>query len=296
MPDAIEIRPSATVILVRQSTAGFQVFLARRDHRQSFMAGAYVFPGGSVDPADCDDQTASCLSAPDGFDPQRLLQDDTVTSAMARSLFVCAIRETFEETCVLLAHSADGHFIRFSAPQDAVRFAAHRRALNTGQTTLKDMARMEHLSFPLDALVPYAHWITPEIVPKRFSTRFFLARLPDGQTAETNSDELTDCLWVDPADAFRLYAKKEILLMPPTLKTLDELRAFTGLQDLFDHARQKEIYPILPQPEQNFLKLPHDPAYDLPGYKRPARPEEPCRLILYDGIWRMGFYPDATKP
>ena len=291
-----EIRPSATVILVRQNASGFQVFLARRHHRQSFMAGAYVFPGGGVDPSDCDDQTAACLSAPDGFDPQSLLQDDTVTSAMARSLYVCAIRETFEETGVLLAHSDDGHFILSSTPQDAARFAEHRRALNAGRITLKDIARMEHLSFPLDALVPYAHWITPEIVPKRFSTRFFLARLPDGQTAETNSDELTDCLWADPAAALRMYVKKEILLMPPTLKTLDELRAFTGLQDLFDYARQKEIYPIEPQPEQNFLKLPHDPDYDLAGYKRPARPEEPCRLILCDGIWQMGFHPAAARP
>ena len=285
-------KESATVILVRKNSAGRgEVFLACRHRQQSFMAGAYVFPGGKVDDADVG--LSDHIRVPDHFNPPTLLQDVSLTLPVAQSLYVCAIRETFEETGVLLAHTADGRFFRPESPKDTARLAAYRQALNAGSLTLKEIAVKENLSFPLAALIPYAHWITPEVWSKRFSTRFFMIELPEGQIAATNSDELTDFLWATPQDALSMQVHKKIMLMPPTLKTLEELSAFQDIGSMITFARRRSIHPILPQadPAAGIVKLPHDPEYSIAKYKMPPRADEPSRFIFADGIWQTGFCP-----
>ena len=288
-------KESATVILVRSHPAdAWNVFLARRHSRSSFMAEAYVFPGGQIADADRDEKLQNCISMPAGFDPRALLQDDTLSPETAQSLFVCAIRETFEETGILLARTRDGSPLNLTSEERNARFTAYRRELNAGRTTLGEMARLENLVFPLDALAPYAHWITPEFLPKRFSTRFFLAALPEDQSAATDQGELTDSLWARPDEVLRRYRSREIVLMPPTLKTLEELARYTCLNDLFAGTRGRAIYPILPEPGENMIKLPHDPEYGIERYKQPARPEEPSRILMTDGLWRTGFDHEGT--
>ena len=171
-----------------------------------------------------------------------------------------------------------GSCIKLNQEKDISRFAAYRREISSGRTTLKEIARRESLSFPLNALMPYAHWITPEIQPKRFSTRFFLAKLPDGQKATTDSDELTDFLWVTSEDALQMHLNREIMLMPPTLKTIEELSAYSCMDALFAVAQSRTIYPILPQPMNGVLKLPHDPEYSIERYRKPART---CRAFPF---------------
>jgi 8-oxo-dGTP pyrophosphatase MutT (NUDIX family) len=291
-------KESATVILVRQDQGrSWEIFLARRHKHQSFMAGAYVFPGGQVDAADGDSEISPFISATDNFDPLALLQDKSLTPETARSLFICAIRETFEETGVLIAWKSgeSENCIKLNQEPDISRFAAYRKELNSGRMTLREIAKKESLFFPLNTLLPYAHWITPEIQPKRFSTRFFLARLPEGQTATTDSDELTDFIWVTPGNALQMNINSKIMLMPPTLKTLEELSAFSSLDTLFADVQGRTIYPILPQHSENILKLPHDPEYSVEGYKKPARPAEPSRFTFSDGIWRTGFLRNNTR-
>lgn len=283
-------KESATVILVRSKPAGaWEVFLARRHRDQSFMAAAYVFPGGQVDAADTDLLLNNFISTADHFNPRVLLQDTGLTCEMVQSFFICAIRETFEEAGVLIARTSGGHPVKFNSAEDHTRFDAYRRELNAGKTTLRDIAQKENLLLALDALIPYAHWITPEIMPKRFNTIFFLARLPESQSTTTDCKELTEYLWATPGDVLQMHYRKEIMLMPPTLKTLEELTAFSSVDALSSAARGRAIYPILPEPSGNILKLPHDPEYSLEKYKRPARPEEPSRMIFDDGIWQTGF-------
>ncbi len=286
---------SATVILVSGHSAdAWHVFLARRHSRSSFMAEAYVFPGGQIADADRDEELRSFISLPPGLHPRALLPDDSLSPETAQSLFVCAIRETFEETGILLARTRDGSPLQLHSKEQSERFAAYRRELNAGRTTLCEMARRENLLFPLEALVPYAHWITPEFLPKRFSTRFFLAALPEDQSAATDQGELTDSLWARPEEVLRRYRGREIVLMPPTLKTLEELARYACLDDLFAGVRSRAIYPILPEPGENLIKLPHDPEYGIERYKQPARPEEPSRIIMTDGLWRTGFAREGT--
>ena len=150
------------------------------------MAGAFVFPGGKLEAADADFALTKLILAKEDFHPHSLLQDNTLTKKTALSFFICAIRETFEETGVLFARTKSGHSIDFGNAIIKSRFAAYRQSLNLGNITLKEIARQEELILMPALLIPYSHWITPEIVPKRFSTRFFLAELPVNQTATTD--------------------------------------------------------------------------------------------------------------
>jgi 8-oxo-dGTP pyrophosphatase MutT (NUDIX family) len=285
------LKDAATVILIRPSNSGdWEIFLARRHHNQTFMAGAYVFPGGQLEETDNDPELENYIKTADVFDPSRLLQDGSLSSEKARRFFIAAIRETFEESGILLGGKTTGYFVSFRDEKVLKRFNDYRHQLNASQITLVDIARKEEISFFPDALIPYAHWITPEFEKKRFSTRFFLAELPPDQTPVADAMELTESIWVTPQKALAMHRQKEIILMPPTLKTIEELSAFRDIKELFSAAKIKIIYPILPQLTGNSLKLPHDPEYSIDFYKRPVNLSEPSRILVENGVWKTAFY------
>ena len=285
-------KDSATVILVRRGHGKTpEVFLARRHDSQSFMAGVYVFPGGQLEASDADIAETILLSARDDFQPHALLQDSTLTRDMALGFFICAIRETFEETGVLFARNASDDSIDFGNAIIQARFAAYRQPLNEGKITLAEIIRQEGLVLMPELLTPYSHWITPEIVPQRFTTRFFLAEMPHhGQNAVTDKDELTSSLWVTPGEALKMYTAGKIAMMPPTLKTLEEMAKFCAIDELFAAARNRKIYPIMPQPMKGGLKLPHDHEYSIERYKQPSRPGETSRFLMAGGIWQSATF------
>jgi 8-oxo-dGTP pyrophosphatase MutT (NUDIX family) len=287
----IILRDAATVILIRPSeSGGWEIFLARRHRNQTFMAGAYVFPGGQLEETDNDPQLENYIKTTDVFDPCWLLQDSSLPGEKARGFFIAAIRETFEEAGILLGGKTTGNFVLFHDEKVIERFNDYRHQLNASQMTLAGIAQKEEISFFPDTLIPYAHWITPEFEKKRFSTRFFLAKLPLGQTPVADAMELTESLWVTPQKALEMHRRKEIILMPPTFKTIEELAAFKDIDELFSAAKTKVIYPILPQLAGNILKLPHDPEYSIDVYKRPVNLSEPSRILIENGVWKTAFY------
>ena len=284
-------KEAATVILVRQALDdSWEIFLARRHRHQSFMAGAFVFPGGQLENSDGDPELCGLLA--DDFHPQALLQNNSLTEDAARGFFVAAIRETFEEAGILLAGDSCGNFISLQQEEVIARFSGYRRDLNSHQLSFQEIIHRENLFLFPNALIPYSHWITPESAAKRFDTYFFLARLPRGQEAVSDCAELTELLWVSPQNALQMHFSGKISLMPPTLKTITELAKFSSIEELLAAAKTRIIYPILPQEFAAGVKLPHDPEYDLLQYKRPANPDEPCRIIIEDGIWKAVFYND----
>lgn len=283
---------AATVILVRDSGRGggpYEIFLVRRRKSQHFMGGASVFPGGRLEAGDCDPGLVPYLA---GLAPEAAcerLQEPDLDPHTAVGLFVAAIRETFEEAGVLLAYGDSGRVLDLSDAGTAGRFASYRLEIHANRMSLGDLARRENLRYGLDLLVPYAHWITPEIESTRFDTRFFLALHPHGQFPFHDSVETTRSLWVTPSRALALHETGALLLMPPTLKTIHELSRYESTAELIAAAAQKKIRPVLPESfaDDNCfgVRLPHDPEYTAAALKQPHRPGEPSRIVMKDGRW-----------
>lgn len=287
----IVFKNAATVILVRHSeSAGWKVFLARRHHKQSFMAGAYVFPGGQVEETDKSPELGSYIKKSPDFNPARILQENELPEEEALGFFIAAIRETFEEVGILLGGSHCGNFVSFHDKNIRARYTECRRRLYASEISLSEIAREEDIVFFPDVLVPYAHWITPEFEKMRFDTRFFMAKLPPEQRPVADATELTESLWVTPQKALEMHCRKEIMLMPPTLKTIEELCAFKSIDELFAATANKEIYPILPQLCEKFVLLPHDPEYSIAEYKRPVDTAVSSRVTNENGVWKIVHY------
>lgn len=216
-------RPSAAVVLLRATTAaseGVEVFMVRRHIRSEFVPDAFVFPGGSVQPSDADDERAPGVCA-----AASTLPDDA--TALGSGYRVAALRECFEEAGVLLAHRGAAPL---RIPADAVaRFSAYRDRLNENLLTLGQLAAQEGLTLATDALLHWAHWVTPTAFPKRFTTHFFLAPMPDGQEAAHDALETTAGVWISPEAALAQYEQGTF---PLVFATIHQLRALTGLADI----------------------------------------------------------------
>ena len=234
-------RDAATVILLRQVASGVEAFLLRRTAELEFAPGAYVFPGGSVDARDADETIGWAGPAPADFGG---LLD--VPPNRARALVCAAVRETFEESGVLLAGPSPDGLIR-----DSTSLAADRHALLTGAASLGEVLGRRGLMLRADLLTPWARWITPEASPRRFDTWFFAAALPPGQTAtpapEGHADpgESESGTWLAPAAALEAAQAGGITLLPPTAVTLGELAGHHDVTGIL--ARRRVITPRLPK-------------------------------------------------
>ncbi len=292
----VETLDAATVILVREP---YEVLLMLRDKHQAFLGGACVFPGGMLEAQDRDPRLLTYTGEQTGDTSACRLNEQSLPEETARGLFFAAIRETFEEAGILLARTASGDGLSLSDPETSARFAAHRLAVYSHARSLADLAAQEGLTYLLEDLVPYSHWITPVTEPRRYDTRFFLARLPRRQCASPDNTELAESFWISPWEALRMHYSGRIMLIPPTLKTMEELAEFSLPEALFEAVAQGEPYPILGEffHEETLLglRLPHDPAYANASLRRPFKREEPSRIILSDGIWRTAFADDEGR-
>jgi 8-oxo-dGTP pyrophosphatase MutT (NUDIX family) len=212
-------RDSATVVLLRpRASGGFDVYLLRRRRSMAFAPGAHVFPGGSVDPRDADVELAWA-----GPDPVAWSQILMGSVALARALICAAVRETFEESGVLLAGPAADDVV---ADTSGDAWEADRRALTDHSLSLAELLQRRGLVLRSDLLRPWARWITPEIESRRFDTRIFAAALPAGQRTRDVGGEADEVAWLAPASAIDTARRGEILLMPPTAVTLAELARY----------------------------------------------------------------------
>jgi 8-oxo-dGTP pyrophosphatase MutT (NUDIX family) len=245
-------RDAATVILLRPGAgadagpgAGPEAFLLRRTAELEFAPGACVFPGGSVDERDADPGIGWFGPVPEDFAAQL-----DVPPERARALVCAAIRETFEESGVLLAGDGAG-MVDARLVSDSAALAADRHALLTGMTTLGEVLGRRGLVLRADLLTPWARWITPEVSPRRFDTWFFAAALPAGQTAtaapEGHADpgESESGTWLRPGAALEAAQAGEITLLPPTAVTLRELAAHQDVDGIL--ACRRTITPRLPR-------------------------------------------------
>ena len=261
----------------------------RRHRKQSFMGGAFVYPGGALDPADCDTALTHHMKGISTEDAILRLNESETNQDTVLGLYFAAVRETFEESGVLLA-DLNGDY---TGQKFAKKFNGYREKIHNGTITLKDVAIKENIQFALDLLMPFARWITPEVETKRFDTRFFLARKPKNQNPEHDRIELVESLWLTPEEALEKNFNREITLMPPTLKTIEELSVYPSIDDVFADVSTKKVETILPmafQSETGFgVMLPHDPEYAIEAYKQPPRENDPSRVVMVDGKFQTRF-------
>ena len=295
----VPAQDAATVILLKEGRdkVPFEVLLMRRHKKQSFMAGAYVFPGGALEERDMFPEVKKFTGEMDGDRARILLNEPELEPRKALGLFICAVREMFEESGVLLARDGSGRMLSLNG-DGSERFSAYRKEVHRDDAGMFELAEREGIVYALDRLVPYARWIAPAVEKKRFDARFFVARLPREQDASHDRIELTDTVWMSPEEALTRQARQEILLFPPTLVTLMDISEFGSLDELMNHAREKELFPTHPQAykvEGGFgVKLPHDPEYDIEGYKRPEDTTRVSRVELRDGKWTARCYDDPS--
>lgn len=228
-------RPAATTVLLRDAadSAGIEVLLMRRHRQSGFVPGAWVFPGGRVDPAD---------SAPPLFERIDGLTSSPVPDA---SFWTAALRELFEETGVLLARGRDG---TWSADASSDRsLEALRRTLMEDEINMMDVLTDRDVTLDAGAMVHIAHWVTPVVEPRRYDTHFFAAALPPDRTATPDPREMTEAVWLDPAAAMDRFERGELPMVFPTVKTIEALRGHDSVEHVLSSFRHREVRRQLPR-------------------------------------------------
>lgn len=245
--------------MLRDAPAGPEVLLVLRHERAAFGA-SYAFPGGVLEPADST-VTVHCGEADDAGLSRRLgLRDGGL------AFFSAAIRELFEETAILLARRADDRGRPCLVADNGCD--ALRDALNDGTLAWPEFLERERLTLACDRLSYFSFWVTPRYFGKRYSTRFFAARLPEGQRACHDGGELTDSVWLRPAEALAAAADGKLDLPRPTERTLAALAPFADVAATLAWAREREargVRCLLPavvgEGDERRIAMPGSPDY-----------------------------------
>ena len=221
-----------------------------RHHEIDFASGALVFPGGKVDAEDAsaawNDLGAAAPTKPD------------------RSFLVAAGRETFEEAGLVLARRQDSAELIDAGDADRL-VGLHRGRLLKGEVSFVDIIRDEGLTLALDLLVPFAHWITPERLPKRFDTHFFLVAAPVSQLGAHDGAESVEGLWVTPAQALAEAKAGTRTLVFATRMNLTKLARYRTVAEAVAATRAKPVVTVVPMvkktPEGRWLQIPAEAGY-----------------------------------
>jgi len=246
----VPARPASTVVMLRDGPGGIEVFMVVRHHQIDFASGALVFPGGKVDAEDSDaawgELAPNAPNAPD------------------RSFFVAAGRETFEEAGLVLARRR-GTQEMVDADGAHRLVETYRTALLKSDTTFVDIVREENLALAADLMVPFAHWITPEVVPKRFDTHFFLIAAPVVQLGAHDGGESVEGLWITPQQALSEAKAGTRTLVFATRMNLEKLARYRTVAEAVEITRSRPVVTVMPKamktPEGRKLQIPAEADY-----------------------------------
>jgi 8-oxo-dGTP pyrophosphatase MutT (NUDIX family) len=250
-------RDSASLILLRDGSEGLEVLLLRRHADTRVLGGVYVFPGGKLDPQDCSPDAIASLDLDAGALLERL-HEPGLSPETAAGLHIAALRETLEECGLLLAEGAD---------------ARARQALTDRQAAgepLADAMAALGLRWQASAVMPWSRWVTPDHPASgaRFDTRFFLARLPEGQQARHDGYEATEAVWLRPRQALERHAAHELDLVPPQLMSLVQLCRHADVESAWNEALAGQPPRIQPEAYEvdgeRILCYPGDPLHSMP--------------------------------
>ena len=235
IPEPAPALPSATILLVRDAPEGLEVFMVVRHHEIDTASGASVFPGGKLAAGDSDPVLRGHCDGADDLDDAGL------------ALAVAAIRESFEECGVLLARREGETGLLDAASLAALEDA--RGPFEAGELTMAEFVVTHRLRLACDALVPFARWITPSIVPKRFDTNFYLTAAPADQAALHDGGETVDSIWIRPDTALREANAGTRPIVFPTRLNLMLLAQAANVAAAIAAARARTVVAVQPEIE-----------------------------------------------
>lgn len=245
---AVKIVPAATILLVRDGPDGVEAFMVKRHHQIDFASGALVFPGGKLAPGDGDPRIRGLTDGADAYTDGEL------------ALAACAIREAFEESGILLARKTGSTTL---LDADVIAYDGFRGDLNSEKLPLADFLETNGLRLAADQLVRYARWITPDMMPKRFDTWFFIAAAPEGQLGAHDGHESVDSVWTTPAAAMAERERWTIIF--PTRMNLEKLACFATAEEAIRTASSTPIVTVTPWVEKreggSVLRIQPDAGY-----------------------------------
>ena len=248
MSEPTEPRLSATLLLARDGVEGLEFFMVVRHHEIDFASGALVFPGGSIHASDSDPRIIELSDAPTGISPPE------------RALRVAAAREAFEECGVLLARRPGASDLVDGATANTLG-DRYREPLEAGEIGMADIAEAAGLRLALDALVPFAHWITPTHMPKRFDTHFFVAAAPPDQVLLHDGREAVDSVWISPAVALADGEAGRRTVIFPTRLNLEKAARSTSVEALIARTQASPVVTVMPRMElRDGVRIMHIPA------------------------------------
>jgi 8-oxo-dGTP pyrophosphatase MutT (NUDIX family) len=249
-----EPRNAATVVLLRPSTDGPEVYLMRRQVSMEFAGGMCVFPGGGVDPRDADGTVGWAGPAPADWVRRLATNEET-----ARALVCAAVRETFEESGVLLAGTSPDTVVEDTTGPD---WEADRVALESRELSMTEFLFRRGLLLRTDLLGVWGGWLTPVFEPRRYRTWFFVALLPQGQRTRDVSSESSSVTWLPALAAPDQVDAGELLMLPPTYLTCLEIGQYAEPTAVLEaaHGRTVEMFTpaVEPLDEGHTLSLPDD--------------------------------------
>jgi 8-oxo-dGTP pyrophosphatase MutT (NUDIX family) len=247
-----EPRDAATVVLLRRGVSGPEVYLLRRQTSMAFAGGFCVFPGGGVDPRDFDHTIGWAGPAPASW-AARL----GVEESMARALVCAAVRETFEESGVLLAGPSADEVVADTTGDD---WEADRRALEARELAFTEFLDRRGLVLRSDLLGVWAGWLTPVFEPRRYRTWFFVAELPQGQRTRDVSTESDQVTWLGALEAVEAVEREQMFMLPPTYFTCLEVAQHATPAEVLAEAGGREVEMFTPAVERegdtDFLSMP----------------------------------------
>ena len=244
---------ASTVLLLRDNDGSpdpLEVFMVVRHHQIDFASGALVFPGGKLAKGDRDSSVrAFCVGAD-------LLDDDML------GLRVGALREVFEECGVLLAYDEAGAMV---AGDRLESLDHYRKPLDRGEIGIVEMLTNENLKLAVDQMVPFAHWITPVFMPKRFDTHFFVVKAPSDQVAQHDGREMVDSVWINPKQALQSAEEGIYTIIFPTRMNLKKLGAYDSVDSALNGAKGQVPFTVEPWTEgegdKAVLRIPAEAGY-----------------------------------
>lgn len=236
--EPVAARDAATIVIVRDGAEGIEAYLMRRQTSMAFAAGMYVFPGGGLTASDVELDVP--WVGPDAAEWGRRFRCEP---QLAKGLVVAAVRETFEETGILLAGPDADTVVSDTSGAD---LQAARGALDAGELAFADFLDDHGLVLRADLLGAWAHWITPEFEPRRYDARFFVAALPEGQRVGTISRESDRAAWVPLSTVLASVEAGEAAMMPPTIAVCRDVSALTAAT-VVEASSGREFPTILPR-------------------------------------------------